>query len=118
MLCVIIYGPSSLKDDIGEFATERGLYLQDPMHCDRDVPYQNPHLLSRDDDMIVMTSSLNFEENGLQIEEMVAPPDPWALLKSDSPLLETEGSSLLRTKLYRLAMCFFMAPLDNYTNAL
>lgn len=62
-----------------------------------------------------MTSSLNFEENGLQIEEMIAPLDPWALLKTDSPLLETEGSSLLRTKLYGLAISFFIVPLDNYT---
>jgi hypothetical protein len=115
VLCVIIYGPPSLKNEIGEFATERDLYLQDPIHCDRDVPYQNPHLLSRDDDRIVMTSSLNFEENGLRIEDMVAPPDPWALLKTDTPLSETEGSSLLRTKLFRLAMPFFTQALDNYT---
>ncbi|KAI1496313.1 SNF2 family N-terminal domain-containing protein [Biscogniauxia marginata] len=41
-----IYGPENLADDVGDFLDECNFYLQDPVACNRNVPYKNPHCLS------------------------------------------------------------------------
>ncbi|KAL8693513.1 MAG: hypothetical protein Q9218_001670 [Villophora microphyllina] len=46
VLNIVIYGPDSLFEAVGVFATRCGIYLQHPMHCSRNVPYRNPHCLS------------------------------------------------------------------------
>ncbi|KAK3896696.1 putative SWI/SNF-related matrix-associated actin-dependent regulator of chromatin subfamily A member 3-like 1 [Staphylotrichum tortipilum] len=56
---VILYGPRSSIDNIGEFFQELDMYLQDPSGCDWDVPYCNPHRLSSINvDECPMTSDL------------------------------------------------------------
>ncbi|EUC36252.1 hypothetical protein COCCADRAFT_23992 [Bipolaris zeicola 26-R-13] len=44
-LRVIIYGPRCRLNDVGDFMTQAGCYLDDPVGCDRNVPYMNPQSL-------------------------------------------------------------------------
>jgi hypothetical protein len=44
-LGVTIYGPRSRFSDVGDFMTQAGCYLDDPVGCDRNVPYMNPQCL-------------------------------------------------------------------------
>ncbi|EUC41874.1 hypothetical protein COCMIDRAFT_53050, partial [Bipolaris oryzae ATCC 44560] len=44
-LGVIIYGPRCRLNDVGDFMTQAGCYLDDPVSCDRNVPYMNPQCL-------------------------------------------------------------------------
>ncbi|KAL2852555.1 SNF2 family N-terminal domain-containing protein [Aspergillus pseudodeflectus] len=62
-LNVIVYGPVDLFDDIGDFIQENGHYLQEPSHCDRNVPYRNPHCMSGEDDEVPFTFDLGKQED-------------------------------------------------------
>lgn len=44
-LGVIIYGPRCRLNDVGDFMTQAGCYLDDPVGCDRNVPYMNPQCI-------------------------------------------------------------------------
>jgi hypothetical protein len=44
-LGVTIYGPRRRFSDVGDFMTQAGCYLDDPVGCDRNVPYMNPQCL-------------------------------------------------------------------------
>jgi hypothetical protein len=44
-LGVIVYGPRCRLNDVGDFMTQAGCYLDDPVGCDRNVPYLNPQCL-------------------------------------------------------------------------
>ncbi|KAH3978576.1 hypothetical protein HBI24_114000 [Parastagonospora nodorum] len=44
-LGVIVYGPRCRSSDVGDFMTKAGCYLDDPVACDRNVPYMNPQCL-------------------------------------------------------------------------
>lgn len=50
-LSAILYGPKWLSEDIGAFCQDSEIYLQDPLGCDRDVLYCNPHRISSDQDV-------------------------------------------------------------------
>jgi hypothetical protein len=39
-LCVNVYGLPEMGEGVGDFFTEGGLHLQDPMHWVRDVMYR------------------------------------------------------------------------------
>ena len=101
LLHAIIYGPLRCYNEVGDFLSECGLYLQDPVRCDRDVLYCNPHLLSCSDEERVTTFQLNTIQDSCQIEESGAPQDLFELLRSEKLLPETEPSPFLVTKLYR-----------------
>lgn len=45
-LAVILYGPKRRFSDVGNFTTQAGCFLDDPIKCDRNVPYMNPQYLS------------------------------------------------------------------------
>ena len=65
-LFAILYGPSTLFEAVGAFAAKCHLYLQHPWHCDRDVPYRNPHCLSPESGCIGTTFDLGpFTLSGL-----------------------------------------------------
>jgi SWI/SNF-related matrix-associated actin-dependent regulator of chromatin subfamily A3 len=44
-LSVILYGSRDCFAIVGDFMTRCGRYLEDPVGCDRNVPYMNPHCL-------------------------------------------------------------------------
>lgn len=99
-LCTIMYGPLRLFDAIGEYVSECELYLQDPLHCNRDVPYRNPHLLSGLDEEPPMTFSFNQPSVPLEVEGLASRLDLFAQLRSEDPLQETAAPPALRTMLY------------------
>jgi hypothetical protein len=44
-LSIILYGPRNRLDDVGDFVTRCGCFLEDPIATDRNVPYMNPQCL-------------------------------------------------------------------------
>ncbi|KAH7408180.1 SNF2 family N-terminal domain-containing protein [Phaeosphaeria sp. MPI-PUGE-AT-0046c] len=44
-LGIVIYGPRRRFSDVGDFVSQAGCYLDDPVNCDRNVPYMNPQCL-------------------------------------------------------------------------
>lgn len=100
-LYVNVYGPATIVDSIGTFASKCGLFLQDPQHCDRDVEYRNPHRISFEDDVPVYTQSMRVTQNpSLEIEEIGKPLDLFRDLELEESLAESEPGSAVRTKLY------------------
>lgn len=106
-LCANIYGPATISDSVGDFASKCGLYLQDPQHCDRNVEYQNPHRISFEDDVPVYTQSMHaFQHPRLEIKEISKPFDLFRDLELEESLTESEPCSAVRTKLYTY-VCFY-----------
>lgn len=54
-LGIIIYGPKRRFGDVGEFMTHAGCFLDDPINCDRNVPYLNPQCLFSVHERLPMT---------------------------------------------------------------
>ncbi|KAL2855380.1 SNF2 family N-terminal domain-containing protein [Aspergillus pseudoustus] len=96
-LNVVVYGPFDLFEDIGDFTQDNGYYLQEPRHCDRNVPYRNPHCLSGEDDEVPFTFDL-----GKQEEDIVAAkiPDLLVGLETCEVFPEDHDPPGLTTPLY------------------
>lgn len=98
---VIIYGPEEICDPTGEYLEKCGIYLQDPIQCDRDVVYRNPHILSHLAD-ITLTSSLptwaSLSQN--QVEQFSLTDDLFSQLSADDHLPLTEAPESVATLLY------------------
>ena len=102
-LCVNIYGPEMLFEDIGAFASECSLFLQDPRGCDRKVIYRNPHRLSFGTSPITYTQSE--PDHGTlspEIENFDGSLDPFDITELTKDLPETEPVKILTTSLYPL----------------
>jgi SWI/SNF-related matrix-associated actin-dependent regulator of chromatin subfamily A3 len=101
-LSVVIYGCPELFDSVGDFVSCSRMFLQDPQRCDRNVKYRNPHRLSWSDDENQYTQSINtVGQVPVDIRTFEAPPDQLVGFESEENHLETEGSSKLKTPLYR-----------------
>lgn len=99
-LHVIIYGPSDLFEAVRDFATECGIFLQDPLYCDRNVRYRNPHLLSGLKEEPIMTNSLCPKDDiSLQVEQISPCSDIFSLLSCDKGLPETPTPMAVETEL-------------------
>ncbi|KAL5313425.1 hypothetical protein ACEPPN_019158 [Leptodophora sp. 'Broadleaf-Isolate-01'] len=105
-LCVITYGPETLSEDVRDWLAEHQLCLQDPIHCDRNVLYLNPHLLRVDDEEPVMTFSLETYTPIIHAETAIAVPNLFELLNQEHNLKETEQPGVVST------------PLHSYTNTI
>ena len=100
-LCVNIYGPEILFEDIGAFASECMLFLQDPRDCDRKVIYRNPHRLSFGKSPITYTQSQPGHGTlSPEIEDFGGSLDPFDITELTKDLPETEPAKILRTSLY------------------
>ena len=86
-------------ESVGDFIAKCDLYLQDPLHCDRNVPYHNPHLLSTSTGEPVFTSSFLPSDVTVCIEGLNSKPDLFSLLKSDVSLPESPAPQCLLTAL-------------------
>jgi SWI/SNF-related matrix-associated actin-dependent regulator of chromatin subfamily A3 len=99
----ILYGPKEFCKGVGNYLEKCKMFLQDPLQCDRDVPYHNPHLLSRTQE-VVMTSSF-FEDTTqpptLEVVTLEAPKDLFSQLSDDEHLQLTETPSILCRPLYK-----------------
>jgi hypothetical protein len=100
-LCVILYGPRLISEDVGEWLADYELFLQDPVHCDRNVLYHNPHLLCGDDDEPITTFSLRLRVPNIQAETIKVAPNLFEILNQDHHLLETEQPGAVATPLHR-----------------
>lgn len=104
-LLIIIYGPASLCEELGEFFQDYDIYLQDPRGCDLDVRYCNPHRLSSMDlASCPMTSKLVLQGASLgafNLEEAPRQPDLLAILDSQEDLAEAPQPDAIQTTLER-----------------
>ena len=98
-LSVIVYGPGTRSDSVGDYLQACGFYLQDPEHCDCDVPYSNPHCLSSLDEGIVMTSSLQIPLS--TVENFHDPSGLFDSLSNVMEMEETETPTIIETPLKR-----------------
>ena len=100
-LNVIILGPESLGEKVGEYLSKYKMYLQDPLRCERHVPYRNPHIVTSDSDEIVMSDAFDLALENLEIESITSGPDLLAqLMEDDFPLAETEAPDIVTTALF------------------
>jgi hypothetical protein len=111
---IILYGPPELADAIYNFIQEcndsleelqedQRLYLQDPIGCNRDVPYQNPQKLPPlDSASVVLTSQLTQRlHNPVDLEDIEPRPELLELLDSQEDLPEASQPSAIATPLER-----------------
>ena len=102
LLNIIVYGTDGLAEAMGEFLSNKKMFLQDPCCCERNVLYKNPHIWSPELDEIVMTDSFDLPLGNLEIERRDVGPDLLAkLLEEDSELPETGTPSIICTDLFR-----------------
>ena len=96
-----VHGPPGRFDAMGTFASKCKLYWQDPYNCDRDVPYQNPHRISFDDEPTAFTQHLETSQIGsVEIEVVRRPLDLLTDLGTECHLVESNQPSSMRTKLF------------------
>ena len=97
-LFVILYGNMDSFESIGDFFQKCTIFLQDPLHCTRNVPYRNPHLLSGLDDEVRFTIG-NAGRGCVDVENIKEQQDPFAEFETvGSGVVETEGPQALKTK--------------------
>ena len=94
---VILYGTMDSFEYIGDFFQKCTIYLQDPWHCTRNVPYRNPHRLSGLDDEVGFT--IGTERGSVNVENIRQQRDPFAEFETLDYDAETEGPQALKTKL-------------------
>jgi SWI/SNF-related matrix-associated actin-dependent regulator of chromatin subfamily A3 len=95
---LIVYGPSELSDDVGAFFEACGMFLQDPIGCDRNVQYRNPHRLTWSDGLQQMTFDLPSHEKTNHINDMQG-LDVLDTLTTPMNLPELDTPSALHTQL-------------------
>ena len=97
-ISAILYGPKWLSEHIGTFCQDSEIYLQDPLGCDRDVLYCNPHRISSDQGVCCTT----FELERASIDVVVTNlhiADALDVLSASRTLGEMETPRWLKTKL-------------------
>jgi SWI/SNF-related matrix-associated actin-dependent regulator of chromatin subfamily A3 len=110
-LDIILYGPISLSDALCSFIDEcneqfeddQKLYLQDPVLCDRNVPYCNPQRLPPlDPTSVVFTFDLaNLRQKATEFEDLAPRPELLDLLNSQEDLPEAAQPPAILTSLAR-----------------
>ncbi|KAK4142686.1 ATP-dependent DNA helicase [Dichotomopilus funicola] len=112
---IILYGPQDLMDSVGEFFQDVDIYLQDPIGCDMDVRYCNPHrLLSLDINDCPMTSELNrlgSELDSALFQNIPGESDVLDVLDAHQDLPEAPQPALIRSLLrkhQKQALTFFL----------
>jgi SWI/SNF-related matrix-associated actin-dependent regulator of chromatin subfamily A3 len=103
-LSAILYGPLALFQHVGDLLDKYNIFLQDPIGCDQNVRYRNPHRLSGLDPDVPMTIDRELEQLGPRRELTQRSRDWLADLGLEQELPETEASRLLATNLFRHAI--------------
>jgi hypothetical protein len=98
-LAINIYGPKRLSDDVGYFMSQCGYYLEDPIGCDRNVPYINPQCLFSFYEQPPMTFDLSPAPQQSIHESTRSPRDILAGFETTDQLLEATTPSALSTTL-------------------
>lgn len=97
-LSIIIYGPRSYLASVGDFMTQCGRFLEDPIGCNQNVPYLNPQCLFSMHENPPMTFDLSNPFN-LEDEDTTHHSDILAGFETIDTLFETPAPDLLRTTL-------------------
>ena len=103
-LCAILYGPGECFEPVGLFTAQCNLYLQHPKHCDRNVPYRNPHCLSPENSRTIYTFDLDDRtdhDDAFRLAEFSNPIDLFADTMIQEALVEADPPRVLSTKLYK-----------------
>ena len=100
-LSIIIYGPIELFEDIGSFFQDYDIFLQDPVGCERNVQYCNPHRLpSLDATLTKFTSDFAKQSTRvIEMDDVDSHPELLDILNSQEELAETSQPPSLRTTL-------------------
>jgi SWI/SNF-related matrix-associated actin-dependent regulator of chromatin subfamily A3 len=114
---IIIYGPEELCDPVGDYLTNCGICLQTPLLCDRDIPYQNPQMLFRPEE-VVMTSTLLCNDLPAEVEKINVSAGLFSELSggSDDHLALTDAPDAILTPLYTYGSLFHKK-IENRTNS-
>ena len=102
-LCVNIYGPPSLYEDVGSFMSKCKIFLQDPVNCDQNLEYRNPHRMPFPDGQVVFTQSMHnlyLTAPEEAIEEIAAPTDFLRDIELQEELEASETPDALLTELF------------------
>lgn len=97
-LSIIIYGPRDYLRSLGDFMTQCGRYLEDPIGCDRNVPYLNPQCLFSMHGNPPMTFELT-DAFDVGAEDKMDYSDILAGFQTTDILFETPTPDLLQTTL-------------------
>jgi SWI/SNF-related matrix-associated actin-dependent regulator of chromatin subfamily A3 len=98
-----IYGEPALFEEVGSLLEESDIFLQDPIGCDRVVPYRNPHCLSSLDPKaeIIMTTVGEADPAIYTLQSPSCPIDFLSKFESDEALPDTEGPPSISTPLHK-----------------
>ncbi|KAH7385940.1 SNF2 family N-terminal domain-containing protein [Pyrenochaeta sp. MPI-SDFR-AT-0127] len=69
-ISVIIYGPESLANDVGQFCQACDAYLQDPVGCNQNLLYRNPHRFSSSEDATCFTFDIEELNIGTTVTQL------------------------------------------------
>jgi hypothetical protein len=101
-LFAIIYGPVTAYEAVGKYIESFELNLQDPILCDRNVEYHNPHRLRREGQQVLYTYSISvLQTRATVIEAEARSGDLFALLEDQRIYAETDPPEAVSTNLYR-----------------
>ena len=99
-LSVILYGPMTIFDAVGDFLQRCELHLEDPIGCDRNVRYRNPQSLwGLDENEVRMTQDLTSMPTP-ELETFQNPVDLLADLEYEDELPEADQPTALKTNMY------------------
>ncbi|KAK6537153.1 alpha-1,6-mannosyltransferase [Orbilia ellipsospora] len=105
-ISIILYGPTDLLEEIGDFFQSYDIFLQDPQACSLNVRYCNPHRLSAKD-LALCPMTFELGQHGVlpgsfTWEEVPQKPDLLAtILNSAEDLAEAIQPSIIQTSLER-----------------
>ena len=100
-LSVILYGSPLLSERLGDFLNQCVVFVQRPLHANRNVPYRNPQSLSGQDEDVPFTMDLEVHTSSSEFEVLVQSADLAVALETNITLPETEAPVCIRTVLYR-----------------
>lgn len=105
-LTITLYGPVDMFEEIGEWAQDYDIYLQDPLAYHRDVRYYNPHKLASSDlgNCPMLSDFIAARSKPLQMQELPQLPDILQCISSHIDLKETPTPLAVRTDLKRWAV--------------
>jgi SWI/SNF-related matrix-associated actin-dependent regulator of chromatin subfamily A3 len=96
---VILYGPEFICDDVDTFCQTCDVYLQDPIGCERNVLYRNPHRMSSAEDRDRFTFELQTIDTEKAVVTKLQCSHFMDALVSSRLLFELETPSNLSTQL-------------------
>lgn len=99
-LWLTIYGARELASDLGDTLQEAEVYLQDPIHAERNTIYWNPQKFQNTESLYTSSFRYNANDSCPEVDSFKA-IDVLKDFASQDDLPETKGSASLRTCLKR-----------------